>query len=107
MAHSTQMLIGVIHGSDVNCAAQFTCNMAFPMKTNITLRIDKELAQEGRILAARRGTSLSRLLAEELEELIQRDSAYTKAMNKALKDMDKAPVLGYEGRSNRSELHER
>ena len=44
------------------------------------------IEQDAKILAARRGTSLSRLMAEELEQLVQRDQAYDKAMTKALKD---------------------
>ena len=77
------------------------------MKSNVTLRIDKELVREAKILAARRGTSLSRLMAEELEQLVHRDQAYEKAMSLALKDMDNAPELGYQGSGSRDELHER
>lgn len=54
------------------------------MKTNVTLRVDRKLAKEAKVLAARRGTSLSRLLAEQLEELIRRDRRYEAAMQRAL-----------------------
>ncbi|MGI9292911.1 MAG: DUF6364 family protein [Pseudomonadales bacterium] len=77
------------------------------MKTNVTLKIDAELAREAKILAARRGTSLSRLLAEELEQLVNRDQSYEKAMNRAIKDMENAPALGFQKPESRDELHER
>ncbi len=77
------------------------------MKNNVTLRIEEELIREAKILAARRGTSLSRLMAEELQQLVQRDQAYEKAMKLALRDMDKAPALGFQGTATRDELHER
>ncbi len=77
------------------------------MKTNVTLKIDAELAREAKILAARRGTSLSRLLAEELERLVHRDQSYEQAMNRAIKDMDNAPALGFHKLESRDELHER
>jgi predicted transcriptional regulator len=77
------------------------------MKSNVTLRIDDELVREAKILAARRGTSLSRLMAEELKQLVHRDQSYDKAMKLALKDMEKAPPLGFQGAVARDELHER
>jgi hypothetical protein len=77
------------------------------MKINVTLRIEEDLIREAKILAARRGTSLSRLMAEELQQLVQRDQAYDKAMKLALRDMDKAPPLGFQGSAARDELHER
>ena len=77
------------------------------MKINVTLSIEEDLIREAKILAARRGTSLSRLMAEELQQLVQRDQAYDKAMQLALRDMDKAPPLSFQGRAARDELHER
>ncbi len=41
------------------------------MKTNITLRMEQQLIREARILAAKRGTSVSRMLATQLEELVR------------------------------------
>ena len=77
------------------------------MKSNVTLRIEEDLVREAKILAARRGTSLSRLMAEELQRLVHRDQAYDKAMKLALRDMEKAPRLGFQGVATRDELHER
>ena len=41
------------------------------MKQNITLSIDKELIKNARVLAAQRQTSISRMLGEELQKLIE------------------------------------
>lgn len=76
------------------------------MKTNITIRIDAELAREARVLAARRGISLSRMVADELAGLVARDTSYEKASVQAQKDIRDAPRLGYQ-RVGRDALHER
>lgn len=49
------------------------------MKGNITPRLDAELIKEAKILAAQRGTSVSRMLVEQLEELIRREKDYVAA----------------------------
>ena len=77
------------------------------MKTNITVTIDAELAHEAKVLAARRGTSLSRLVGEKLEELVHHDNTYEAAMKKAIADMETAPALGFQKPASRDELHER
>ena len=77
------------------------------MKSNVTIRLDENIVREAKILAARRGTSLSRLMAEELKQLVYRDQSYDDAMNLALEDMKQAPPLGYGGAVTRDELHER
>lgn len=77
------------------------------MKTNITVTIDSELAHEAKVLAAWRGTSLSRLVGEKLEELVRHDKAYEAAMKKAIADMDNAPALGFQKPASRDELHAR
>jgi hypothetical protein len=53
-------------------------------RTNITLSVDSELLREARILAAREGTSVSRLLADRLEEIIRRNKDYETAKRRAL-----------------------
>ncbi len=77
------------------------------MKTNVTVTIDSELAHAAKVLAARRGTSLSRLVGEKLEELVRQDIAYEAAMKQAIADMENAPALGFQKPASRDELHER
>lgn len=77
------------------------------MKTNITLKVDAELAREARVLAAKRGTSLSQLLALALEGLVRSDLGYETARNRALARLDRGYDLGWTRPASRDELHER
>jgi hypothetical protein len=75
-------------------------------KANVTLRVDRDLLREARILAAREGTSVSRLLAERLEELIRRHKDYETARRRALATLRKGFRLEWKPVS-RDTLHER
>jgi len=77
------------------------------MKTNVTLRVDSKLAQEAKVLAARRGTSLSRLLSEQLEEIVRRDRHYEAAMQRALQRLETGFDLEWTPPSHRDELYDR
>lgn len=77
------------------------------MKKNITLKVDSELAQEARVLAAKRGTSLSRLVAEQLALLVERDQTYDKARHRALARLKRGYDLDWQKPSSRDDLHER
>ena len=77
------------------------------MKTNITLKIDEHLAREAKVLAARRGTSVSQLVADELKTLVRRDKAYDTAMRRALSSLKRGYRLDWRKPTNRDELHER
>ena len=57
--------------------------LSMEKSTNITVKVDAALAKEAKVLAARRGTSLSRLVAEQLESLVQKDQAYPAAPRRA------------------------
>lgn len=75
--------------------------------TNITLKIDAELAKAARVLAAQRGSSISRLIAEELERLVRRDHAYQAARQRAVLSVREAAPLGWTKPATRDDLHER
>ena len=74
---------------------------------NITLRVDDELVREAKILAARRGTSVSRLIAEELEELVRSERNYEAARTRALARLAQATDLGWTAPGSREELYDR
>lgn len=76
---------------------------------NITLSISKEVLLKVKLLAVRRGKSVSSLLAGELERLVAEDEAYDRARQSALARLEGAIDLGTAGRLkvNRDELHER
>ena len=77
------------------------------MKQNITLSVEKPLLQRTRVAAARRGMSISALIADELRALVERDDAYEEAKAKALASLANAPALGDARIRNRGALHDR
>lgn len=74
---------------------------------NITLRVDDELVREAKILAARRGVSVSRLIADELEELVRSERNYEASRRRALARLSNAVDLGWRPPTSRDELHDR
>jgi hypothetical protein len=74
---------------------------------NLTLKIDDALLRDAKVLAARRGTSVSRLAAEQLEELVRQDKNYEAARRRAVQRLDRGLDLGLTPPASRDELHER
>lgn len=81
--------------------------MRFPMKQNITLSIDKELIVRAKVLAARRRTSISKMLAEDLKTLVEDSERYNTAKTKALFNLKKGFHLGGQKIPGRELLHDR
>jgi hypothetical protein len=77
------------------------------MKTNVTLKIDTELLREAKILAARQGTSLSRMLSETLEEMVRGELAYERAKKRALARLRRGSDLQWHPAGSRDNLHAR
>ncbi|MDE2907216.1 MAG: hypothetical protein OXQ28_14175 [Acidobacteriota bacterium] len=75
--------------------------------TNITVKVDAGLAREARVLAARRGTSLSRLVAEHLEMLVRGDQVYAAARRRALAHLRRGYDLEWERPASRHAVHDR
>lgn len=76
------------------------------MKQKITLLLDSELLNSARDLATEQGTSVSKMLASELERLLRSEQAHRQAREQALNILDQGLHLG--GRQpDRSALHER
>lgn len=76
-------------------------------KQNITLRLTKKTIQQARVLAARRSTSISGLLAEQIEQLAGAEDDYERAMRQAVSRMERGFHLGGTHRLDRDSLHER
>ncbi|MFC2172360.1 DUF6364 family protein [Acidobacteriota bacterium] len=76
-------------------------------KQNITLRLDQEIIREAKVLAAQRGTSVSRLLAEYVKEIIGREKAFQASRRRALRLLKKGLHLAGKEPPPRDELHER
>jgi hypothetical protein len=75
-------------------------------RQNVTVQLDKELIQKARVVAAKRGTSISGLLARELEKIVGEDEGYEAARRSALAFLEQGFHLGAR-KVNRDELHER
>jgi len=75
-------------------------------KHNITLAIEPGLLKKARAIAARRGRSVSALLADELRWLVAEDAQYAKARKRALSLLSSPLSLGGVPLA-REELHER
>lgn len=76
---------------------------------NVTLSLPEEVLREVKVLAARRGTSVSAMLAGALSELVERESGYAAARERSLASLDSGSDLGTGGYISwdRDELHER
>jgi hypothetical protein len=75
-------------------------------KHNVTVAIERGLLKKARGVAARRGLSVSALLAEELRELVAEDAQYAAARKRAVTLFSTPLALGA-APLNREALHER
>jgi hypothetical protein len=83
--------------------------MAVPetTKQNITVRLDKRTLWKAKVLAAKRNTSISGLLAAQIETLVGEDDAYEQAHRRALALLEQGLSLGGKIDSTRDEWHAR
>jgi hypothetical protein len=75
-------------------------------KQNVTVSLSVQTIRKAKVLAAKRSTSISGLLAEEIEKLVGEDEAYQNAQRAAKKLMDEGMHLGGTPAS-RDQLHAR
>jgi hypothetical protein len=76
-------------------------------KQNVTISLSRQVLKKAKILAARRETSISGLLAHEIECLVGDEEAYERAERQALALLEKGFHLGGKIVAGRDELHER
>ena len=76
-------------------------------KQNLTISISPETIRKAKILAARRSTSVSSLLAEQIELLIGAEEAYERSARSALALLEEGFHLGGSIAASRDEWHER
>jgi hypothetical protein len=77
------------------------------MKQNITLSLDSHLLKQAKVFAAKRGVSISRLLAEDLEAIMAQQTLYARAKKEALHLLQHKLKLGGKGLPGRDTLHDR
>jgi hypothetical protein len=63
-------------------------------RRNLTLQLDDEIIRQAKVLAAKRGTSISGLVARELELLVARDARYEQARRRAVELMAQSVAHG-------------
>jgi post-segregation antitoxin (ccd killing protein) len=76
-------------------------------KQNITLSLDKDLIREAKLLSAKKSTSISKLLSEELERLVRKHEQYEQARRSALAALKKGFHMGGTITATRDQLHDR
>jgi hypothetical protein len=78
-------------------------------KQNVTLSIPKNILRKAKHMAIDRQTSLSRLLAKTLADLVEKEDVYNKAKDRQVKAMQKGYNMGLKGKISwkRDDLHAR
>ena len=82
-----------------------TTQYAAAMKQNLTVQLDADVIHRAKVLAARRGTSVSGLVAQQIAEMTAADERYQRARESALRMMAQARERG--GRNwSRDEIYD-
>ena len=81
--------------------------MAQIQKQNVTVSLSTHTLKKAKVLAAKRSTSISRLLAEQIDALVGEDDAYEIAQSEALALLEKGFHMGGGPMVCREELHDR
>ncbi len=77
------------------------------IKQNLTLSLPQQIIRKAKMLAARRGSSISGLLAEQIEILVGEEEAYERARRQATALLDEGFHLGGTILATRDDWHER
>jgi hypothetical protein len=77
------------------------------MKQNIPPSIEKELLKKAKLMAAKKETSLTKLLIQQLAKIVSEDDQYDLGKKRALAILRKGFHLGGGIIAKREELHER
>ena len=77
------------------------------MGRNLTVHLDDETITKAKVLAARKSTSVSKLVASEIRRLVDQDDTYRIAEAAALSHLDHGFPLGAQPLPDRESLHDR
>jgi hypothetical protein len=78
------------------------------MYRNLTVRLEAGTIRKAKIVAAKRSTSVSQLVADEIDRLVRADEAYEQARLEALSDLESGFDLGSGGQlPSRESAHDR
>jgi HSP90 family molecular chaperone len=81
--------------------------MAAANRQNLTVSLSREIIHKAKVLAAKRSTTISGLVADQIEKLTVHDEDYEQAHREALKLMNSGLRMGGGASVSREELHER
>jgi predicted transcriptional regulator len=81
--------------------------MQHAKKQNVTISLDTQVVMKAKILAAKRSTSISGMLAEQVEALVNQDDARERAIASSLARLRRGLDLGGGKLVSRDSLHER
>ena len=78
-------------------------------KQNITLSIRKDVLQRVKIIAVKKGTSVSALLTQALEDIVAHEDGFLTARQEHVRLLEEGAELGTQGSTtwSREELHAR
>jgi hypothetical protein len=76
-------------------------------KQNITLSLSAVTLKKARVLAAERGTSVSGLLTQQIEDLVGKNDSYQRAKASALARLRSGFTFGKIEHMTREEMHDR
>ncbi len=74
---------------------------------NITLSLPESVLRKVKLLAVRRGSSVSRLLTSAVERMIEEESDYEAARKRQTALLEKGLNLDFRKPASRDELHDR
>ena len=77
------------------------------MKQNITLSLDKDLIQKAKVISAKRRSSVSNMLSQELQRIVESAESYEVSRKRAISNLRTGYHLGGIITASRDELHER
>lgn len=83
------------------------CLMPYSKKQNVTISLDAQIVIKAKILAAKRSTSISGLLAEQVQTLVNEDEAREQAIASIAARLKRGFHLGGGPYASRDSLHER
>ncbi len=74
---------------------------------NITLSLPKPTLRKVKMLAVERQASVSRLLTQAIEQMLEDETDYEKARKRQVTLLEKGFRLGFRKPASRDEIHER
>jgi hypothetical protein len=77
------------------------------MKQNVTVQLDQAIIRDAKVLAAKRSTSLSKFLSDQIRLIAAQESNYEHSKEQALARLDKGYSLGGGKLPKREELYNR